>query len=49
MTPHQIAGTLYFVERRKKREAAERLALDAIAARGEPRELKRQIERLQRD
>lgn len=49
MTPRQIAGSLYFAERRKKRNAAQRLALDAIAARGEPRELKRQIERLQRD
>ena len=49
MTPRQIAGSLYFVERRRRRVAAERLALDAIAARGEPRELKRQIERLQKD
>jgi len=49
MTPRQIAGSLYFAERRRRREAAERLALDAIAARGEPRELKRQIERLQKD
>jgi hypothetical protein len=49
MTPREIAGALYFAERRRKRQAAERLALDAIAARGEPRELKRQIERLQKD
>ena len=49
MTPREIAGSLYFAERRRKREAAEQLALDALAARGEPRVLKRQIERLQRD
>lgn len=49
MTPRQIAGALYFAERRRKREAAEQLALDAIATRGEPRELKRQIERLRKD
>jgi hypothetical protein len=49
MTPHQIAGTLYFVRRRRQREAAEQLALGALAARGEPRELNRQIETLRRD
>jgi hypothetical protein len=49
MTPREIAGSLYFAERRRKREAAERLALDALATRGEPRELKRQIEDLRRD
>ena len=49
MTPRQIAGSLYFAVRRRKREAAERLALDTLAARGEPREVKRQIEQLQRE
>jgi hypothetical protein len=49
MTPRQIAGALYFVRRRRQREAAEQLALDALATRGEPRELKRQIETLRRD
>ena len=49
MTPRQIAGSIYFAERRRRREAAERLALDAIAARGEPRALKKQIEDLRRD
>jgi hypothetical protein len=49
MTPRQIAGSLYFVERRRRCEAAERLALDAIAARGEPRVLKKQIQDLTKD
>ena len=49
MTPREIAGSLYFAERRRKREAAERLSLNVLAARGEPRELKKQIEDLQRD
>jgi hypothetical protein len=49
MTPREIAASLYFAERRRKREAAEQLALGALAARGEPRVLKRQIEDLQRD
>ena len=49
MTPREIAGSIYFAERRRKREAAEQLALGALAARGEPRVLKKQIEDLRRD
>jgi hypothetical protein len=49
MTPREIAASLYFAERRRKREAAEQLALNALAARGEPRVLKKRIEDLQRD
>jgi hypothetical protein len=49
MTPRQIAGSLYFARRRKQREAAEQLTLGALAARGEPREVKRQLDQLQRD
>lgn len=49
MTPREIAASLYFAERRRKREAAEQLALHALAARGEPRALKKRIEDLQRD
>ena len=49
MTPREIAGSLYFAERRKRRQAAELLSLHALAARGEPRALKSQIERLQKD
>jgi hypothetical protein len=49
MTPRQIAGALYFARRRRQREAAEQLALGALATRGEPREVKRQLDQLQRD
>ena len=49
MTPREIAGSLYFTERRRRRDAAEQLALGALAARGEPRALKRQIEQLKKD
>jgi hypothetical protein len=49
MTPLQIAGALYFARRRRQHEAAERLAMGALAARGEVREVKRQIEQMQRD
>jgi hypothetical protein len=49
MTPRQIAGALYFARRRRRREAAEQLALSSLATRGEPRELKRQLNELNRD
>ena len=49
MTPREIAASLYFAERRRKREAAELLTLSALATRGEPRALKKQIEDLQQD
>ena len=49
MTPREIAASLYFARRRRQREAAEQLALGALAARGEPRELKRQLEQLLTD
>ena len=49
MTPRQIAAALYLAMRRRQRDAAEHLALAALAARGEARELKRQLDHLQRD
>jgi hypothetical protein len=49
MTPRQIEGSLYFARRRRQREAAEQLALVTLAARGEPREVKRQLDQLKRD
>jgi hypothetical protein len=49
MTPREIAGSLHFVQRRRRRETAAKLMFDALAARGEPRELKRQIEQLHKD
>jgi hypothetical protein len=39
----------YISRRRRKREAAEQLALQALAARGVPRVLKKRIEDLQKD
>jgi hypothetical protein len=49
MTPREIAGSLYFADRRRRREAADHLVIGALGARGEPRELKRQLERLRKD
>ena len=49
MTPRENAGSLDFAERRMKREAAGQLALAVLAARGEPRALKEQIEDLRRE
>jgi len=49
MTPRQIAAALYFASRRRQRDAADHLALAALAARAEPRELKRQIVQLRRE
>ena len=49
MTPREIAGALYFARRRRAREAAERLALGTRASRGEPRDVKQQIARLERE
>jgi hypothetical protein len=46
MTPRQLAGLLHFAARRKKREAAQLLGLHAMAARGEPRELKKKLKEL---
>jgi hypothetical protein len=49
MTPRQIAASLYFARRRRQQEAAEHLALGTLAARGEAREVKRQLEQMQRE
>jgi hypothetical protein len=46
MTPREIAGSLHFVQRRRRREAKEKLMFAALATRGEPHELKRQVEQL---
>jgi hypothetical protein len=49
MTPREIASCLHFVQRRRRREAAEKLMFSALATRGDPRELKRQIEHMHKD
>ena len=41
-TPRRIAGFLRVADARKSRESADRLALHALAARGDPKEVKRQ-------
>ena len=48
-TPRQIAGYLFLSVRRQAREAAMRLSLNTLAARGEPREVKKQIRELSKD
>jgi hypothetical protein len=48
MTPREIAASLYLAERRRKRQAAEQLALSSLAARGDARALRKQINELQR-
>lgn len=45
-TPRQIAGFLHFAGKRRKRETAEALSIGAMAARGDPKELKKQIKEL---
>lgn len=42
-TPRQIAGFLYFVMERKKREAAQHLSIGALASRGDPKEVKKTL------
>jgi hypothetical protein len=49
MTPRQIAGTLYFVTRRRKHDLAEKLAIEALASRGDPKVVKKQLQDLQQD
>ena len=48
-TPHFVMWWVEKGHRPDLKEAAERLALDTLAARAEPREVKRQIEQLQRE
>jgi hypothetical protein len=48
-TPRQLNGFLRFASRRRCLEAAERMALAATAARGDPKAVKDQIEKLSKD
>jgi hypothetical protein len=47
MTPRQIGGALYFVRRPRQQEATQSITLGPLAARGGPREIKRQIDQMQ--
>jgi hypothetical protein len=48
-TPRQIVGTLHFAERRRRRESREALSLHAMAARGDPKAVKKQLKELDPD
>lgn len=47
-TPRRIAGFLKLANARVSQEKADRLALHTLAARGEPKEVKRQHKELMR-
>jgi hypothetical protein len=47
MTPRQISVALSAGEKRRRRHAAESLAFNTLAARGEPREVEKQMRLLQ--
>jgi hypothetical protein len=48
-TPRQIAGFLFFSSKRKNREDASKLSIGAMAARGDPKDVKKQVEKLGKD
>jgi hypothetical protein len=48
-TPRQIAGFQQLAGVRKRREAAEALAVNTMAARGQPSEVKRRLKEWQSD
>ncbi|TIL83950.1 MAG: hypothetical protein E5Y73_35460 [Mesorhizobium sp.] len=48
-TPRQVIGFLGFASKRRRQDAAAALSIGAMAARGDPKELKKQIEKLERD
>ena len=49
MTPRQLAGNAYYAARRKRAEAAEDMAIGAMAARADKRDLEKQMRDLQKD
>jgi hypothetical protein len=49
MTPRQLEGCLFFHERDEQRRRAADLSINAMAARGEPRALKKQLREMTRD
>ena len=46
MTPRRIEAFLYFAEIRQREETAQRFRLDALAARGDPKEVDRTLNEL---
>lgn len=49
MTPRQLAGYVQFAAKRRKRHTAELISIHATAARGDPKEIKRQLKELSKD
>jgi DNA-binding response OmpR family regulator len=49
LTPRQLIARLRLARRRRRHELAAALSLNALAARGEAKDLKRQLKKLQRD
>jgi hypothetical protein len=45
-TPRQMVAWLHFASKRRRAEAADGLVLNAMAARGDPKDIKAQIEKL---
>jgi hypothetical protein len=48
MSPRMIVGWLYFARRVEKRRLAQQLSIGAMAARGDPKDLKKQIRELEK-
>ena len=48
-TPLQLMARIQFASKRKKRDAAMALSLGAMAARGDPRKVKDQLKKLEKD
>lgn len=48
-TPKQIAGFQRLAAVRRRRDAAEQLSINTMAARGEPREVKKRLKEWQSD
>lgn len=45
-TPKRIAGFMHFAAKRRARDAADTLQLNALAARGDPKDLKKTVKDL---
>jgi hypothetical protein len=48
-TPRELVGRLGFSDRRRKRETGAQLALQATAARGDPKDVKKRIRELTKE
>lgn len=49
MTPREISGSLHFAEIDAKRERAETLVTGAMASRGDPKDIKRQLKEAEKE